>query len=512
MHASDNPVLLHRMLPGLRNFLVAITASVLAVWIGISLAQEDYFVAALSAGASLWVVLSWTRGPLAEAWLLAFLFVGYVIGNRGFAQINPVPGLPVFFSELGLGFAFSMVVLRCSLKRELPLRRDWLNGLLLFWLALGAGRLALDIRQYGFMAMRDFAMVYYVLYFFTAQALAQHEPSRRLLHQAIILTFAVLPVVGLLATTLPVFFLTHFLVAGVPLIFIKGDLLATFLFTGYVILLPSARISWNDSLWRWAASLVSLTLGLTTLSRSSLVGLLVAIGWLALAGRFRHLRTLITVCAVGLFAVTVYSLLRREDFTRTKAYAIYEAAASIFDYSGTANYENEMSSNKGDNNRFRLIWWKNVAEETLATSPVTGLGFGHDLAKGFLLEYYPTNDTEFTARSPHNVFVTVFGRMGLLGVAALLAIYWVIGRGTARAAQLARLDSTKQDNMTLYAAIWVIMISACFGVVLEGPMGAMPFWIMLGLVHFAASEVNAAPIAAALPTSCVIDSIKSDNR
>ena len=470
--------------PRLRNFLVSFLACALAVWIGISLAQEDYLIAALSAGSCLWIILSWTRGPLAEAWLMSFLFGAYVIGNRGFAQVTPLPGLPVFFSELGLGFALMLVLLRSALDRKLPARKDWLNSLLLFWLALGSGRLALDIRQYGFMAMRDFALVYYLLYFFTAQALARHEPSRHLLHLAVTVTFGVLPVIGLLASVFPFFFLTHFLVAGVPLIFIKGDLLATFLFVGYVLLLTNAEFSWRDGLWRWAASIISLTLGLTTLSRSSLVGLLVAIGWLALAGRLRHLRILIAVCAIGLLSVTVYSLLQREDFTQTKAYAIYEAALSIVDYSGTASYESEMSSNKGDNNRFRLIWWKNVAEETFATSPVTGLGFGHDLAKGFLTEYYPTNDTEFTARSPHNVFMTTFGRMGLIGVTVLFSIYWVIGRGTVRMARRAREDSSRQDTMTIYAALWVIMVSACFGVVLEGPMGAMPFWIMLGLAHY----------------------------
>ena len=41
--------------------------------------------------------------------------------------------------------------------------------------------------------------------------------------------------------------------------------------------------------------------------------------------------------------------------------------------------------------------------------------------------------------------------------------------------------------MTLQAAVWVVMISACLGVVLEGPMGAIPFWIMLGLAHHAAT-------------------------
>ena len=166
---------------------------------------------------------------------------------------------------------------------------------------------------------------------------------------------------------------------------------------------------------------------------------------------------------------------------------MYEAVVSIADYSGTGNYQNERTSDKGDNNRFRLVWWKNVAEETLTTAPVLGQGFGADLTYGFLREYYATSNEDFTARSPHNIFITTLGRMGLAGFAILLGIYFVQARSTARVARAARHDPARAEAMTLQAAVWVVMISACLGVVLEGPMGAIPFWIMLGLAHHAAT-------------------------
>lgn len=479
--------------PRLRNFLVGLTASILAVWIGISVAQEDYLIAALSAGFSLWIILSWTRGPLAEAWLLAFLVGGYVIGNRGFAQITPAPGLPVFFSELGLGFAFSLVVLRSSLHRQLPIRRDWLNALLLVWLGLGASRLMSDVRTFGFMALRDSAMVYYTLYFFVGQNLASHVPSQRLLRHTITITFALLPLFGLLSIASPTFFLSNFIVGGVPLIFFKGDLLAAFLFTGFIILLPGVSDQERGGWWRWPAAIVSLVLGLSLLSRASMVGLFLAMGWLVLAGRPRPLRVFAMVCAAGLMIVTLISLFQKDDFTQTKAYAIYESVASIADVSGTRKYQGGESSNKGDNNQFRLVWWKNIAEETLTNSPLLGLGFGADLSRGFLQEYYPTNEMEWTTRSPHNIFVTTLGRMGLIGTAVLFAIYWVQGRITLKLARRARQNPSMQDAMTLQAGLWVVMVAACFGVVFEGPMGAIPFWIILGLTHQAANAEEPPP-------------------
>ncbi|HEX2862333.1 MAG TPA: O-antigen ligase family protein, partial [Lacunisphaera sp.] len=367
--------------------------------------------------------------------------------------------------------------------------RDWLNGLLLFWLALGAGRIVWDVRSYGFVALRDFATVYYVLYFFAAQALAPHEASHRLLRGVLLVTFLVLPVTGLLSYAFPEFFLNNLLVSGVPLIFYKDDLLATFLFTGFIILLPAGRFQWQGlDPWRWLVAVGSLAFGLTILSRASMVGMLLAVGWMALARRWRHFQVLVGVCLAGLLGITTISLLQKRDFRQTRAYAIYETVVSIGDFSGTRDYRSETSSNKGDNNRFRLVWWRNVAVETLTTSPVLGLGFGADLARGFVQEYYFDSTEDFTARSPHNIFLTVFGRMGSLGALALLAIYWVQFRITRRTARATRVDPTWLDTHTLQAACWVIMVSACFGVVLEGPMGAIPFWIMLGLAHHEATR------------------------
>lgn len=349
-----------------------------------------------------------------------------------------------------------------------------------------------DVGSYGFTALRDFAMVYYLLYFFVVQTLVAHAPSRSMIHGAVLVTFIVLPVTGLLARLFPDFFLSNMLIEGVPFIYYKGDLLATFLFTGFIVLLPAGQSRQPEDWLRWLAALASLVLGLTLLSRANMLGLMVAIGWLAWAGRWRPARVLVTVCLAGLLAVTVYSLLQKKDFTQTKAYAIYEAVVSIADFSGTRDYQSE-SSDKGDNNRFRLVWWKNVAEETLSTSPLLGLGFGADLAHGFLNEYYPVGGDDFSARSPHNIFMTTLGRMGLLGVAVLLAVYLHQARVTARVAREARADPARQEAMTLQAAVWVVMVSACLGVVLEGPMGAIPFWIMLGLAHHAAQNPAETP-------------------
>lgn len=462
---------------------MALAASALAIWVGASLAQGDYFAAGLSAGAAAWAVFSWVRGPRAEAWVLGFLIFGYIVGNRGFAQATPVPGLPVFFGELGLAFAGTLLVLRGALRRELPLARDPLNLLLLAWLALSAGRMLWDLPRHGLPALRDFATVYYVGFFFIAQALVQHPSSRRALHVAFVATLAVAPLTGLLWQLFPDFFLRNLLVEGVPLIFYKGDLLATYLYAGFVWLVPKDRADGRNAAWRWIGALACLGLATSLLSRAGLLGLVVAVGWLAFAHRWLPLRTLVAGAAAAVLGLAVYGLVEKRDFTQTKIYGLYEHVISMVDVDGRGTYRNRESLDVGDNNRFRLVWWRNVIDETLRDGPVLGLGFGHDLARGFIQEYYPVADEEFTTRSPHNVLVTIFGRTGFVGLALFGCWMLVLAQATAREARRWRADGTRGETATLYAASWVVLVSACFGVVLEGPMGAIPFWIIVGWAH-----------------------------
>ncbi|MBL9216096.1 MAG: O-antigen ligase family protein [Opitutaceae bacterium] len=485
--------------PRLRTLLVGLAASALAGWVGVALAQEQHFLATVSAGLSVWAVLSWTRGPLAEAWLLGFLVFGYVIGSRGFAQFMPVPGLPLFCGELGLAAVTALALLRGAMRRALPWQPDWINGLLLLWLVVGAGRVGWDVRIFGFVALRDFAMVYYALYCFATQAIARHEPSRRMFGLVLHVTFGLLPVTGVLAVAFPDFFLRNFLVNGVPLIYYKGDLLATFLFAGFIYLVPKASFNWVRDWWRLLLALASLAQGVSLLSRAGMLGLGVGLGCLALGRRWLPTRILATAGAAGLLAVVIVSLAQRTDFTQTKAYGLYEHLVSIVDFEGRGGYRNEESVDSGDNNRFRLVWWKTLTEETLTQSPVFGLGFGYDLAKGFLLAYNPLMADDFTARSPHSIVFSTLGRMGLLGLAILAAFLVAIAAEVWAVAHRTRQDPAAEEALTLHAMGAVVLVSACFGVVLEGPMGAIPYWILLGLAHHAATRRPTAPLPAAGP-------------
>jgi O-antigen ligase len=138
-----------------------------------------------------------------------------------------------------------------------------------------------------------------------------------------------------------------------------------------------------------------------------------------------------------------------------------------------------------------VVWWIDVCDETFHTNPVFGLGFGSDLAARFLADYDLLSDETFSARSPHSMIVTTFGRMGFLG----LAIWLGVSTGMARVVwRLFRRGDP--DDLGLASVACVIWFSSCVGVVLESPMGAVIFWTVLGLANSGAQPL---PAAAARP-------------
>src|SRR5437868_4644190 len=110
-----------------RSRLIAIGSAVTAVWLAWSLAQENYAVPFLICGLGLLAALAFVlRAPLGPIALSIALF-GYIVGNRGFAQLMLFPGLPLLPAEIALLAVGSWVTVQCAFARTLPLRRDALN-------------------------------------------------------------------------------------------------------------------------------------------------------------------------------------------------------------------------------------------------------------------------------------------------------------------------------------------------------------------------------------------------
>jgi hypothetical protein len=482
------------MNPEWRQRLIAVGSALLAVWLGWLLAEGAYLLPALAGVIALAAVLVRTTRLPADVILLGLLVVGYIVGGRGFAQLMPVAGLPLFPAEWGLAAGLGWLVVQSALQRRLPWRRDILNWALLLWLTLGTARVAVDVPRYGLMALRDYAMICYAAFFFIAQRHAVAARARNYLVSCLGLAAAALLPVIFLFSNYPLFFLTTLTVRGVPLIYLKGDLAVTFLAAGSVIIFHAVRRTHRR--WGWPLAVAMFLVVLASDSRAALVGGGAAMMGLALTRRWAFPAVQAGSAAVVLAVAAALAFTGNSPGAEARLHGLYERVASLFDVSGIRVYESDATLTKADNNRFRLVWWRTVGRETWNQGRWFGLGFGYDLAKSFVQAYDPAMGEDFSARSPHSIILSAFGRMGCAGLAVLLAVAAAMVVKSWRAW---RDRSTDLLACGLWGAAWVIFVSACFGVVLEGPMGAVVFWTVLGL----ANGMNAAPAPTDGPTAAL---------
>lgn len=470
---SLNPIWRDRLYAG-AGILVAIT-------VGYFVAMGSKVVPGLVLlGVSLLVYNRASKLPL-EMFVVASLFAGYFIGNRGFAQFMVVPSFPLLPGEAALALILAIQVIHRVLNRESHralTAADWTIGL---FILIGCIRFVFDFRGNLFLAIRDFATVYYAVFFFLASNLVSRRPDALKTVLATIRVSSLIMVpLFLLSQRFPDIFMGPLSFRGVPLIFFKDDLVGAYCAIGAVAYFMHSETT--GSRLSLALSIVLAGCIVLTNNRAAMLGLAVATGWICLGKRWRFPLWLglggLFACVVILFSAQ----LRNQSWQDTPLLEFYERVVSVFDPSGQGSYQGALTESKGDNNLFRTVWWSVVYRETIDTNPLFGLGFGHDIAASFLREYYANAPDDFSARSPHSIIVTIFARMGFVGGIAFLSVIGVFFIRTWR------FRFGDPDVFTAACSAWVIFASACFGVVLEGPMGAIPFWILLGLTHGASAS------------------------
>jgi hypothetical protein len=460
--------------PTSRTRIAAISSACIAIWLGSAVANQEMFLPGLVVG-GLGLLLLVTIQPVpVDALLLGGVLFGYIVGNRGFAQLHP-PNLPLLPAEFALVVSGAIIGVRCTQHRILPLRTDFINLAILTWIAISSVRLFADVKTFGFMALRDYATVYYAAFFYLGQQAAASTTGRSFLRSCLIISCIGLAVMFPLFVKFPAVFFGPLSFQGVPIIFFKGDLAGTFLAVGSILFY--VRYEQRRSVVALIASLIFAGGTLLTNNRASMLGLIAATLLLGMARRWRFAVIQVLAAAIAATMILFVVYVRGTSWHQTPLYGLYERTMSLVDPSGQRTYSNEDAADKGDNNRFRMVWWRAVYDETISIAPLTGLGYGYDLADRFVEKYYPEAGEEFTTRSPHNVVLTVFARTGLAGLLPFLAVIAALLVSTIRTAR------SDLESGGLWLGCCAILVSACFGVVLEGPMGAVVFWTVLGVAN-----------------------------
>ena len=464
--------------PLLRSLVVIIPGLLLAVFFGVQLGEGNSIVGViiLAVAVGFLLVMSLARRGVLEASIIGFLIIGYFVGNRGFAQLALVR--PIFIGELGLGALAVILGVQALITRKFPNLRLPLVALVAAYLVYAVARFSFDVRQYRFDAIRDLAVVYYAAFFFLAYQLGSNPTARAFIARCIAVAAAAHALIAVLFTFAPHLLQNNLIINGAPLFFQKGDLTVTFSAASIFFLANRGKLFGL----RWLRLLVLLVLVICAalgIARAAILALICVSGLLWLSGQ----RRVFAYAGIGIVAATVAVLFvtaaGKSVDDSEQVLMFKEKMASMFDVTGTYRYQSDLGSMKGDNNEFRRTFWKIMIEQTTRTNPLFGMGFGYNFLPQF--EAYYARGSWEGLRSPHNYFVTIYGRMGAIGLLMFVAITFLIVRHSVRAALLVRNGRMAKQDFAYWCAAMVLLISGTFGVVLEGPMGAIPFWCFLGL-------------------------------
>ncbi|MFB3917497.1 MAG: O-antigen ligase family protein [Terriglobales bacterium] len=135
----------------------------------------------------------------------------------------------------------------------------------------------------------------------------------------------------------------------------------------------------------------------------------------------------------------------------------------------------------------RSAWWEHIWGKALSRPEylLFGRGFGQPL-------------TDFTVsggvpvREPHNSFISVFARLGLLGIALWIWMHWELWRAWFKAYRSARLVRwvTAERFLILFSVFFILVAICALGEdAFEKPFNAVPYYFFWGVVIRIAAEL-----------------------
>jgi len=413
------------------------------------------------------------RGAMLSHWWLrslAVLLLLYAVFGKGSAYIGVGP---LYVGEMVLGLGLLLVAAQGVDRRLIT---EPTNAFLLLFICWGAALTVPNIPVYGLTALRDAALWGYGI-------------------------FALLVATALGRTANPVRAVTGFLrmyapcvLVGAPLVYLSGKA-----FDGQVPSWPGSEYhllyhkpgdvmvhlalvyaaAVNGAMpWslRWAFPLALAAVCVAPFNRGGVVVLL-AVGFTAVIPRHANRRWpfLIASTSIALIALLALTGMRIElsDFNHREI-SFQQITENISSLVG-----GEATGNQHDNVRWRLQWWDAIVERLPEQGREwTGIGFGPHIARDFGVIYTPID-----ARSPHNVWLTIYARMGFIGIFLWLGLLLAWFHRVASRIGRARAEGEYQRSALLIVAMLGMLgflINASVDIFLEGPVGGIWFWCLIG--------------------------------
>lgn len=399
---------------------------------------------------------------------LTWVLLGYALLGRAFAYVGVAP---LFIGEITLLLGLVTLTFSGSVG---PLLRLMPARILIALMVWGLACTLPHIGTYRFDAFRDAVLWGYGTYALVVAAVFVQDPERfrrvlvryrSFVYIFISLIWVVFIVYQMYASTLP-----KMPGSSAPILAAKGgDILVHLAGVTAFILVGMARPKLPVLL------LLALSLGMTVVSnRGGMVSFALAT-FSVLLLRPPTVR-LGRVVFFGFFAVTLLGLVNPRyevDGQRTVSFeSLVTNVVSIFGDSDASHLEGTKE--------WRLTWWTKIVGYTFGGDYfLMGKGFGVNLATsdGFQVE------EDESLRSPHNGHMTFLARSGVPGFVLWMALQLLWGGSIFRRCLEARRagDHAWQGIFAFLLAYWIaFMVNASFDVFLEGPMGGIWFWCLIG--------------------------------
>ena len=392
-------------------------------------------------------------------WLLLLLVAGMSCQGREFAYLglNQLTGLPVYVTEIVLGVSLYLGFLGyCTVPALRERIRASVNApLLLYWL-WGLMLLVPALPAYGFDAVRDFVVVYYSLFIFvTVVALRSLDDTRHLLY---VLVAANMVFVGRVLLRVVQ---GDFDVRGIYLR-LGGGTQGLYAIIAFVAVLTTYLAGARSDLRRrWLLPLLPfLVIGiLAPQHRTLLLAFGGALGVLFLFLPQWSRPRLVALLSIALVCVSIVIVVVPNGMAvLTGQLPKYIAFFDLQEGSIAA----------------RLVNYQR-AVDAIADSPIWGVGYGTAL-------YFDYGNPQLDApvRAPHNSYIGIAYRSGLVGLALFLVFLMWFYVQAARKIMKTTDGSLRSYAACLLAAQTAVAIMAIFNVTLEGPHEGIIFWILIG--------------------------------
>ena len=459
-----------------------------ALWTGQAVGNGNYGTAIAVAGITIFAVLVSVVGKQYrfEGWAIAIVCACYFVGGKGFAYQRLVSIL--FIGEATLVLLIGFHLIRCLSGKNDVFPRHPLTVPVMLFQIYGFAHLLIDRKYFDFFfLMKDVATVYYGLFFFLVFPSMLHRPTRQYL-------LKLLPIISGIALTILASFLLvpgleqkvfyGTMIRGAPLIMPSIDALIP-VCVGFSAFCYFKHLH-SSGLWKILYLCTSVFCTVPLFAQGKAVFYLAFFALVAALFIIGHWRLLVVGLFAGVLAtVFLFSLVEsRVIEDKEGRLERFLEEFSSFDIAGIGSGKQRFAQENVD---WRFTWWKMVIEDVMRENPWYGLGLGSDISTKFHATYFQTgldNTDVLIARYPHNILITIFGRLGIIGLMIFIPLCILIVRELWLG--MMRLRASVGENDPGLAFVWAFVmagfINAFFQSTFEAPYAAVAFWSMLAVL------------------------------